>query len=119
MMRRFVAAMLVAVLSGCTSSRPGAAALVRKYSAPPAEGHWGLVDDTHQFWQDVRILHSAGLQGNPDAMRTILVIGIFADGAVAEGMPDLDEVVKKHPDAAKQIIQSDNRLKKKYSHLVR
>jgi uncharacterized protein YceK len=118
MMKRFVIAVMVAVLSGCASSRPDATAVVQKYSAPPAEGHWSLVDDSHQFWQDVRILHSAGLQGDPDAIRTILVIGVFADGAVAEGMPDLHEVVKKHPHVAKQIIQNDNRLKKKYSHWV-
>jgi hypothetical protein len=108
-------ALIVVAAVGCASSRTDTVAVVQKYSAPPAKGHWGLVDDSQQFWRDVGLLHAASLRGDPDAMRTILVIGIFADGAVSESMPDLSETVKKHPETGRQIIYSDNRLEAKYS----
>lgn len=118
MMKTLIPAILLVALSGCTSSEVNTAAVVRKYSAPPEQGHWELIGDTQEFWQDVEVLYRASLRGNPNAMRTILVIGTFTDGAISEGMPDLSEVVKKHPEVAKQVILGDTRLKHKYSHWV-
>ncbi len=94
------------------------AAVVEKYSSPPDQCCWNLIADTHEFWRDVDALHSASLGGDPDAIRTILVIEAFTDGAVSERMPNLLRIVKKYPKIAKQVICGDDRLKKKYSHWI-
>jgi len=117
-MKTLIAVILLLALVGCTSPQCNTSALARKYAAPPEQGHWELVVDTPEFWQDVEVLHRASLRGNPDAIRTILIIGAFTDGAVAEGMPDLLDVVKAHPKAARQVILGDTRLKNTYSHWV-
>jgi len=63
-------------------------------------------------------MHTASVRGDRDAMRTILTILTFTDGAVAEGMPDVHAVVKKHPKMAKEIVFGNDRLKRKCGHWV-
>jgi hypothetical protein len=97
---------------------PTEQAVIKKYSAPPAQGPWSLVGDTEQFWQDMGVLYDASLRGDAEAIRAILFVGSFTDGAVAEDMPDLHYIVECHPGTAKEIIQRYERLQTQYSHWV-
>jgi len=76
------------------------------------------VRDTKEFWADVNVLYETSLRGDRDALRTLLVIDTFTDGAVAEGMPELDEVVERHRAMAKEIIMGNSRLKTRFGHWV-
>jgi len=117
---RFLACAIVGtvVFCGCSSSGTGVSAIVEKYARPPAEGPWSLVSDTAEFWADVDVLYEASLEGDRDALRTLLVVDTFTDGAVAEGMPELYVVVQRHRAVAKGIILADSRLKAKFGHWI-
>jgi hypothetical protein len=97
---------------------PNAVAIVKKYSSPPVQAPWHLVDDTDEFWHDVNSLYCASLHGDPNAIHTVFVIDSFTDGAIAEQMPDLELVMKKNPNIVRKVILNDASLKKKYSHLL-
>jgi hypothetical protein len=108
--------MLIPVLLGCAPSDGNLTAVIQKYAAPPADIPWNLVGDTEQFWVDVDVLYQAALKGHGESIRTVLVIGTFTDGAVSEGMPDLQELVRRHRETAKDIILGSARLKDKYGY---
>jgi len=112
-----IGALLAAAL-GCAGSDRDVDHLVRKYAEPPADIPWAMVGDTEEFWQDVDVLHRASLEGHREALRTLLVIGTFTDGAVSQGMPDLEDVVRRHPGLAREIILGDARLRARYAHWV-
>ena len=117
---RFLACAIVGtvVFCGCSSSGTGVSAIVEKYAHPPTERPWSLVDDTEEFWADVDVLYEASLRGDRDALRTLLVIDTFTDGAVAEGMPELCEVVERHRAIARDIILGDSRLKERFGYWI-
>lgn len=96
----------------------GVDAVIKKYARPPAEGPWELVDDTPEFWADIDVLDSASRNGDREALRALLTIGTFADGAVSEGMPDVHNVVQRHRPMAKEVIMEERRLKGRFAHWV-
>lgn len=115
-MRFSIALIVLLITAGCTPPDDDLNAVIRKYSEPPDDVPWELVDDTEQFWADVDVLHKASSSGNREALHTLLTIETFTDGAVAEGMPDLQEVVNLHREEAKQIVMGDARLKSHFAH---
>ena len=77
-----------------------------------------MVDDTPEFWADIDVLDSASRNGDREALRALLTIGTFADGAVSEGMPDVHNVVQRHRPMAKEVIMEERRLKGRFAHWV-
>ena len=67
----------------------------------------------------VYLPNTAGCFTAEDALRTLLVIGTFTDGYIAECMPDLSALVEKFSEMGRRVILSDQRLKLHYGHWVR
>jgi len=106
---------LVPVLC-CCQGKPDVQSLVAKYSQPPKEIPWDLVDDSQPFWDDVEVLDKAALAGDQDAMRAIFAIDTYTDGAAAEQFPSMHDIFTRHRAAASEIIRGNDRVRKKYGH---
>ena len=117
-MRSVLLLTMIVTMFACHSSEDRLHEVIEKYSNPPSEGSWELVGDTHEFWNDITLLHQKSAAGYPDAIRTLLVIRSFTDGAVSEGMPVISRIRDYNPVLFKQVIMSDERLKGHCSHWV-
>ena len=111
-----IMSLVLLVMPGCAPSGGDLRAVIQKYAAPPHEIPWNLVDDTEQFWADVDVLYRASLKGHSESLRTLLVLGTFTDGVVAEEMPDLWELVQGQRETAREIIIGNDRLQQRYCH---
>jgi hypothetical protein len=91
--------------------------ILAKYKDSPEDVRksWDLVSDTANFWMDIAILYEAAMNNNREAIRVLLIIGLFTDGAVSESMPELRTFFTLYPTETLRIIESDPRLQIRYS----
>jgi hypothetical protein len=90
--------------------------IIYRYSTPPQDGLWSAVADTEPFWDDVAALYAAADHGNAPALRALLLIRSYSDGAISEEMPDIQLIVARHKPMASRVIMGEDRLRNRFGH---
>jgi len=76
-----------------------------------------LAEMPKRFFDEVSLIYSASLRGNPEAIKVLIYLQIYAKGKARDDVPGVKDIFEKYPKICKKIVLADDELVKIFGEL--